>query len=159
MTPDAHVAESPVFSSPCTCLKARSLARTVTHIYDECLAPSGLRVTQFSLIGHARTPKGGRPPAVSELAARLFTDRTTLTRNLRPLIAAGYLRLEHGDDARSKSVIVTDEGERAWRNARALWRDAQALVRERAGTDTIAELEGLIERAMRGLIDASRAAP
>lgn len=158
MHSDALADDAPVFTSPCTCLKARSLARTVTQIYDECLAPSGLRVTQFSLIANARTQRGGHPPAVSELAARLFTDRTTLTRNLRPLIAAGYLRLEHGEDARSKSVIVTEAGEQAWRTARALWKDAQAAVRERAGDDTIAQLEALIERTMRGLTVRPRAA-
>jgi len=91
----------------------RSLARRVTQLYDDTLAPSGLRITQYALIAHARRPKGAPAPTVSDLAAALVTDRTTLTRNLRPLIAAGLVRVEAGGDARSKAVRVTDAGEQA----------------------------------------------
>jgi DNA-binding MarR family transcriptional regulator len=142
--------------TPCTALKVRSLARRVTQIYDEILAPSGLKITQFGLIGHARRPKGGPAPTVSALAAALVTDRTTLTRNLRPLIAAGLLRLEPGPDARSKAVVVTDEGEAAWREARVLWKLAQARVRQLSGERAIERLEGLIDEVLPALGAAER---
>lgn len=131
--------------SPCTCFKVRSLARRISQLYDETLAPSGLRGTQYSVLAHARRPRGAAPPSVSELAAATFTDRTTLTRNLRPLIASGLIALESGPDARSKAVVVTDAGEQAFRKARELWRVAQARVREIGGDQAVGRLETLID--------------
>lgn len=145
--PDASE-KSASAASACTCLKVRSLARRVTQLYDDTLAPSGLRITQFGLIAQARRPRGGTPPTVSELAALLHTDRTTLTRNLRPLIAAGLLRLDHGEDARSKAVVVTDAGEAAFRGAREHWRRAQSRVRALGGASEIARLEEAIDHLL-----------
>lgn len=130
---------------PCTAFRIRSLARQVSQLYDETLAPSGLRGTQFSLLAHARRPRSGLPPTVTELAAAMFTDRTTLTRNLKPLLSAGLVRLEPGQDARSKGVVVTEEGEQAFRQARELWKRAQLRVRQVAGAAEVGELERLIE--------------
>lgn len=130
---------------PCTSFKIRSLARQVSQLYDDTLAPCGLRGTQFSLLAHARRPRGGAAPTVSELAAAMFTDRTTLTRNLKPLMAAGLVRLETGADARSKGVVVTPAGEQVWREARELWKRAQARVREIAVAGAVGELEALID--------------
>ena len=144
-------------STPCTCFKVRSLARRVTQLYDDTLAPSGLRITQYALIAHARRPKGAPAPTVSDLAAALVTDRTTLTRNLRPLIAAGLVRVEAGGDARSKAVRVTDAGEQAYRVARPLWKAAQARVRDIAGARAIGRLEGLADEIVPLLDPRSRA--
>src|SRR5256886_9776624 len=101
-------------SSACTCFRLRSLTRRVTQLYDQALAPSGLTVTQYSLLAHAL--RHGAAPTVSELAKQLFTDRTTLTRNLKPLADAGLLKLGDGADARSKAVLVTAKGRSALRS-------------------------------------------
>src|SRR4051812_48820757 len=116
----------------CTCFRLRSLTRKVTQFYDKALAPSGLTVTQYSLMAHARRHEPGAP-TVTELAEALFTDRTTLTRNLRPLVDAGLLQLGEGADGRSKAVRVTAAGERAFRAAKPLWKQAQAEIQRRAG--------------------------
>ena len=129
----------------CTCFRLRSLTRKVTQFYDRALAPSGLTVTQYSLMAHVRRhPEGG--PAVSELAQSLFTDRTTLTRNLKPLVAARLLQIGDGRDARSKAVRMTPAGERAFQAARPLWKQAQAAISERAGESELRRLHDMIER-------------
>ena len=132
-------------ASGCTCFKLRSLARRVTQLYDHVLAPSGLKVTQYSLLASARRREGSDPPTVTELAQRLFTDRTTLTRNLRPLVAAGFIRIGAGPDERSKAVIITPKGETAYQAARPLWKAAQTLMHERAGDPHLAALHELID--------------
>ena len=129
----------------CTCFKLRSLARRVTQLYDQALAPAGLTVTQYSLIATARRRAKVAPPAVGELAQALVTDRTTLTRNLKPLIDAGYLELRPGVDGRSKAVIVTAHGEAAYRAARPLWKLAQAAMEARAGARRIADIHTLVD--------------
>jgi DNA-binding MarR family transcriptional regulator len=132
--------------SACTCFKLRSLSRRVTQLYDQALAPSGLTVTQYSLLAHALRQDAA--PTVSELAQRLFTDRTTLTRNLKPLADAGLVKVGDGADARSKAVLVTAQGRRAFQAARPLWKEAQARLRARAGDRRLAALHGLIEELL-----------
>src|SRR5512141_1390313 len=87
----------------CTCFALRKVTRTVTRLYDQHLAAAGLKTTQFSLlrwIGHA------------PLAARTNMERTTLTRNLKPLIDAGWVVLKPGADARQRIVTITPAGRR-----------------------------------------------
>jgi DNA-binding MarR family transcriptional regulator len=132
-------------SVACTCFKLRSLARRVTQLYDHEMAPSGLKVTQYSLLAHAMRGTVGVAPTVSELADAMFTDRTTLTRNLRPLVAAGFIEVAAGPDARSKAVRVTAAGEAAFRAARPLWKAAQARMHSLAGETEVASLHALVD--------------
>ena len=80
----------------CTCFALRKLTRTVTRIYDQHLAEAGIKTTQFSLlrwIAHEPVP-------IAVLAARMNTERTTLSRNLNPLIDAGWIVFKAGIDQR-----------------------------------------------------------
>ncbi|MBL8376599.1 MAG: winged helix-turn-helix transcriptional regulator [Burkholderiales bacterium] len=133
----------------CTCFKLRSLSRQVTRFYDRILAPAGLKVTQYSVLGRTRAcMAAGRAPTVSELAEALNTDRTTLTRNLGPLIDAGWLKVGDGPDARSKAVSLTPAGEAALRHARGMWREAERRLRETAADSDIDQLHTLIDRLL-----------
>ncbi len=145
-------------SSACTCFKLRSLSRRVTQLYDQALAPSGLKVTQYSVIAHARRKDGGAGPTVSDLADALFTDRTTLTRNLKPLVDAGFIKVGSGPDARSKAVCVTPRGEAAYQAARPLWKQAQLRMRSLAGEDQLNALHGLIEAILPQIEEVNEAA-
>ena len=147
---------SSVKSSACTCFKLRSLARRVTQLYDQALAPSGLKVTQYSVIGHARRRNGAPAPTVSELAQALLTDRTTLTRNLKPLVDAGFLKISSGVDARSKAVCVTPTGEAVYQSAQPLWKLAQAQLRELAGAEQLNALHAMIETILPQLNDVPK---
>lgn len=129
----------------CTCFMVRSLSRKISQLYDDALAPSGLKGTQFSLLLQARTRRGQAPLTVSALAGALHTDRTTLTRNLRTLEQAGLIALQAGADARSRCVVVTPAGEQSFRQAVGLWKQAQAQVRALCGAEQIAALEQLVD--------------
>ncbi len=100
MTSSTSSAASPV----CTCFMVRSLSRKISQLYDDTLAPSGLRGTQFSLLVQARNAPDG-PPTVSALAEQLHTDRTTMTRNLRTLQQAGFIDLDDADVAAGVRLI------------------------------------------------------
>src|SRR3989442_2749730 len=136
--------------SVCTCFRLRSLTRRVTQLYDQALAPSGLTVTQYSLLAHAL--REGAAPTLSELAQLLYTDRTTLTRNLKPLADAGLIKVGDGADARSKAVLVTAKGRSALQAARPLWKAAQARLRAQAGDRRLAALHGLIEELLHAVL-------
>ncbi|HEU0203650.1 MAG TPA: MarR family winged helix-turn-helix transcriptional regulator, partial [Burkholderiaceae bacterium] len=78
----------------CTNLKLRQLSRVVTRHYDAYVAATGLKNTQYSLLSHV-VLLGPIKPA--ELAQRMRLDASTLTRNLQPLLAQGWLRQGPGE--------------------------------------------------------------
>ena len=91
----------------CTCLILRQAARAVTEMYDQALKPCGLGVTQFALLG-AVARRG--PAGVTELAKALAIDRTTLSRNLRPLVDRGLLQAVGSADRRQRRIALTSRG-------------------------------------------------
>jgi len=107
----------------CNCLALRQAARHVTQFYDQVLAPSGLRTTQFSVL--AKLHHLG-PTTINNLAKDLVMDRTTLGRNILPLQRDGLIAAVQGTaDRRSKELHVTKAGEARLKNATELWAMAQ----------------------------------
>ena len=88
----------------CTCFNLRKAARAVTQYYDDALRPSGLRVTQFSLLS---VIKQFGTVNIGTLADEAVMDRTTLTRNLKLLEQEGLVTVTAGDDARVREVSLT----------------------------------------------------
>jgi len=109
----------------CTLFAVRSVSRAVTQLYEEALAPAGLKATQLSVLV-ATAARGGW--TMSDLADALNLDRTTLTRNTRPLERKGLIRVGPGRDRRSRSVELTERGHAVLRRAYPLWRRTQRRV-------------------------------
>ena len=114
----------------CACFNLRKAARAVTQAYDAALEPSGLRATQFSLLV-AVASLGA--PTVGGLAEAMVMDRTTMTRNLRPLERARLIALTAGEDRRVRHVALTAEGRRRLDDALPMWRRAQLRLVEGLG--------------------------
>ena len=125
----------------CTCAKLRRLSRRVTAVYDRELAAAGLRVTQYSMLSVIQRVAGDDGMPLTVLAERLDMDRTTLTRNLKPLIAQGWAELVASEvDARLRLARVTPAGRAAWQAARPHWKRAQLEVNRTLGDDTVERL-------------------
>ena len=122
--------------SPCTCFRLRKLARLVSQRYDRELASAGLTLNQYSILRRAARV----PQAIGALARELGMDRTTLTRDLRPLMAAGWVELVPGPDARQRQVRVTPAGQAVAAAARPSWRRAQDAVERQLGTAVVEQL-------------------
>ena len=116
----------------CTCANLRRATRVVTQVYDASLQPTGLRATQFTLL--ATLANRGELP-LSRLAEVLVMDRTTLTRNLKPLVQKGLIRIDHGEDQRVRRISLTDDGRRVFQDALPYWQQAQAQLVEGLGYD------------------------
>jgi len=134
-------------SQGCTCAKLRRLTRRITAVYDRELAAAGLRVTQYSLLAALRsdTGTGGTGSAggigLTELADRMDMDRSTLSRNLRPLIDRGWAELiAHGQDARVRVARLTAQGLAQWQSARPYWKRAQNEVNATLGAAQVLQL-------------------
>jgi DNA-binding MarR family transcriptional regulator len=128
----------------CTGAALRKATRRLCQFYDDALRPTGLKLTQYSVLS---TLAYAGDPSITDLADRLMMDRTTLTRNLRPLQNAGWVRLGRGGDARSRAVELTPEGRRVLEAAAPVWRDAELAVRERLGADGGEDLRRLLSDA------------
>jgi DNA-binding MarR family transcriptional regulator len=100
----------------------------VSRLYDEELRGVRLRTTQYSLL---RRLKHAGEVRQRDLGALTSLDETTLTRNLRPLIDAGWVGIHAGEDRREKFVKVTDAGTAKLREARPAWERAQERMRAR----------------------------
>ena len=132
----------------CTCFRVRGAARRVTQIYGRHLAPSGLKISQFSLLGFV-TAEG--PVSIGRLSDLLTTDRTTLTRNLRPLLAAGLIERATSGDKRRHELVATAAGRALLKRALPLWAAAEHEVRAAMGAKLTADLHGAIDRSMEKL--------
>ena len=143
-------AAAPLRLSPaeCTCFRMRGAARRVSQIYSRHLAPSGLRISQFSLLGHVIS-RG--PVSITELSDLLATDRTTLTRNLRPLLASGVIERAAAGDKRRHELVATPAGSTLFKRALPLWARAEQEVRTAMGTKLTSDLHGALDRSMEKL--------
>ena len=94
----------------CACATIRRTDRALTQFYNEVLAPSGLYITQFTLLA---TITEAAPVTINRLAKILVMDRTTFTRNLEVLAKQHLVRIEEGEDQRMRLVFLTQEGEQA----------------------------------------------
>ena len=136
----------------CTNFKLRRVTRLVSRHYDAQLAASGLRTTQFSLLSTVLARGPLRPV---DLAGAMELDASTLTRNLKPLIEAGWLTLGEGADARSRLVAITDSGRAKHAEARASWQAAQRKLNDVLGIGQVAALHALLDRSLAQLQQAA----
>lgn len=122
-----HVTRNPASTplSLCVCHTLRRVTRAVTQLYDDALRPSGLRVTQFSLLV-AITRMG--EANLRQIEDALALDQTTLTRGLNLLERDGLIERAPHPDGRIKAMRLTSKGRRALETARPLWARAQADV-------------------------------
>ncbi len=132
----------------CTNLKLRQLSRAVTRHYDAYVAPTGLKNTQYSLLSHVVAFGPLRPGA---LAARMKLEPSTLTRNLHPLVAAGWVELGPGEDARSRLVSATEAGRAKRAEAQKAWKQAQLALNARLGEARVVALHALIDDCLLAL--------
>src|SRR5260370_7992445 len=104
--------------SPCVCNTLRMASRAVTQLYDDVLRPSGLRVTQFSIL--AMIARMGEAN-LKQLEDTLVIDQTTLTRSLNLLERDRVIEHVPHPDGRIKAMRLTSKGRRALETAWPLW--------------------------------------
>src|SRR5712692_2707000 len=124
--------------SPCVCNTLRMVTRAVTQLYDDALPPSGLRVTQFSIL--ATIARMGEAN-LKQLEDTLAIDQTTLTRSLNLLELDGVIERASPPDGRIKAMRLTSKGRRGLEAARPLWAQAQAKVLHELGTKAWADAQ------------------
>src|SRR5215204_2656485 len=128
----------------CIAVRLRLLNRVVTNLYDDALRPLGLKVSQLNILVVTAHLGLARPAQVCKI---LQLDVSTLSRNVKPLQAHGWLEVVPEDDARSQPFRLTAQGKRLIEKAVPAWEEAQRQATELLGEEGIA----LLDRATRKL--------
>src|ERR1700729_751720 len=137
----------------CNCFAVRAAARHVTQAYDQFLAPTGLRTTQFSIL--AKLKRRG-PLTINVLAEDMAMDRTTLGRNVLPLERDGLIRIEPvANDRRAKELHLTAAGAKRHQAALKAWTEAQGRFEETFGPQRAAQLRTMLRAVVATDFDAS----
>src|SRR5437764_14000803 len=138
--------ENEALARQCNCLAIRQAARHVSQFYDQLLAPSGLRATQFAIL--SRLQRGG-PMTINALAAALVMDRTTLGRNILPLEREGLIEIGPGaSDRRRREIRLSTAGAARLAAARRRWAKAQARFDTVVGSERAAALRDLLREVV-----------
>lgn len=109
----------------CAVFNFRKLSRALTQLYSQVMKETGLRSTQFTILGVLSHTED---ITMSRLAEVLVMERTTLTRNLKPMSREGWIELKVGEDRRQRVVRLTDEGKALLLKALPLWAKAQERI-------------------------------
>ena len=154
VTPDQiePVTGGPVPGKPqgCTNMKLRQLTRAVGSHFDAVVGASGLKGTQYSLLSHVVKLGPIRPVT---LAHTMKLAPSTLSRNLKPLIDAGWVTTCPGEDDRGHLVVATEAGVALRADAQRQWLSAQLAINQRLGVDNVVALHALLDTCL-ALLDA-----
>ena len=125
----------------CHCSKVRRASNAITKTYNRYLSPSGISVSQFSLMEHLTTLA---PVTVSQLAIRCHLDRTTLVRNLKSLEESGYVSDISETGVRKRQLLLTDLGREKLDFAETLWLEAQEYIKSSIGESNLIALTDIL---------------
>jgi DNA-binding MarR family transcriptional regulator len=131
-------------SKTCIAVRSRLLNRVVTNLYDDALRPLGLKVSQLNILVVTAKVGLARPARMCEI---LQLDASTLSRNVKPLQAHGWLEVVPEEDARAQPFRLTAKGKRLIERAVPAWEEAQRRATELLGEEGIA----LLDRAAKKL--------
>lgn len=129
----------------CSNFRLRQLMRRFDQHYDAELAKAGLKTTQYSLLSYLIELEPVRP---GELARAMKMQPSTLTRNLKPLLSAGWAELGAGADARSRCITSTKAGREKRAQAKRRWKSAQLGINAVLGEPRVLALHALIDECM-----------
>lgn len=132
----------------CLWLRARRLSRVMTRAYDEALRPLGIQISQLGLL-NVIALHGEEGAGMSAIADLLVMDRTTLSRNIRPLARAALIRVMRApDDGRARVVVLTPAGRGVIDEAAPLWEGAHRKTVAALGAEEAAVLRDRLDAAV-----------
>jgi DNA-binding MarR family transcriptional regulator len=135
----------------CSNFKLRQATRVVSRHYDAVMASAtGLKTSQYSLLSHI--DKLG-PLQPSDLAAHMALEPSTLSRNLQPLIAQGWVQVGPGSNQRSRTLTLSDAGRVKRAEAKSAWKAAQLAFNARLGVERVARLHELLDECLALMAD------
>jgi DNA-binding MarR family transcriptional regulator len=138
----AEIAEAT--SATCLATRVRQLSRIVTRVYDDAMRPLGITASQFTLLTQLAQQDG---ITAVEIGHSLDIEKSTLSRNLKRLLALGHLTMDPPAGRRGRGLHLTPKGQAVIQQAYPVWKDAQARAVRVMGPESRTTLDGLLVQA------------
>lgn len=131
-------------SSACLATRIRQLSRIVTRLYDDALRPLGITASQYTLLAQLASRDG---ITAVEIGHELDIEKSTLSRNLKRLLALGMIIMDPPAGRRGRGLHLTPKGQAALVDAFPIWREAQGRATSILGPETRGLLDDLLGHA------------
>lgn len=131
-------------SSACMATRVRQLSRIVTRVYDDALRPLGITGSQYTLLAQLASRDG---ITAVEIGGDLDIEKSTLSRNLKRLLALGHLIMDPPAGRRGRGLHLTPKGQAVLKDAYPIWQSAQMKANTALGADSRAKLDELLHLA------------
>ncbi len=138
----AQIAETT--ASSCLATRVRQLSRIVTRVYDDAMRPLGITASQYTLL--AQLAARDSITAV-EIGHDLDIEKSTLSRNLKRLLALGHIIMDPPAGRRGRGLHLTPKGQAVLKDAYPIWLAAQGRAVGIMGEDSRSVLDGLLVQA------------
>ncbi|MDV6378894.1 MarR family winged helix-turn-helix transcriptional regulator [Sporosarcina sp. GW1-11] len=117
----------------CACANLRTVTGSLTQLYNKLLKPTGLKITQYYMLGNIYTSPN---LSISKLGEIMLLDQTTVTRNLNILKDSGYVKVKRAEyDSRTKVVTITELGYEKLNHATPIWMQVQEQIEGSIGNE------------------------
>ena len=144
----AEIAESA--ASGCLATRVRQLSRIVTRVYDDALRPLGITGSQYTLLAQLASRDG---ITAVEIGGDLDIEKSTLSRNLKRLLALGHLVMDPPAGRRGRGLHLTPKGQAVLKEAYPIWQTAQTKATMALGTESRGKLDELLHLAEKLIAD------
>jgi DNA-binding MarR family transcriptional regulator len=128
----------------CLATRVRQLSRIVTRVYDDAMRPLGITASQFTLLTQLANQDA---ITAVEIGFSLDIEKSTLSRNLKRLLALGLLVMDPPAGRRGRGLHLTPKGQEVIKQAYPVWQDAQRKASGVMGADSRATLDALLNQA------------
>lgn len=131
-------------AAACLASRVRQLSRIITRVYDDALRPLGITASQYTLLAQLASRDG---ITAVEIGHDLDIEKSTLSRNLKRLLALGHLNMDPPAGRRGRGLHLTPKGQAVLKDAYPIWLDAQRRTTAVMGPESRATLDGLLDQA------------
>lgn len=138
----ADIAETT--AGACLATRVRQLSRIITRVYDDAMRPLGITASQYTLL--AQLAARDSITAV-EIGHELAIEKSTLSRNLKRLLALGHIIMDPPAGRRGRGLHLTPKGQAILKDAFPIWQDAQTRAVSAMGAESRNVLDGLLSQA------------
>jgi DNA-binding MarR family transcriptional regulator len=128
----------------CLATRVRQLSRIITRVYDDAMRPLGITASQYTLL--AQLAARDSITAV-EIGHDLDIEKSTLSRNLKRLLALGHINMDPPAGRRGRGLHLTGKGQAVLKDAFPVWQDAQKRTVGAIGGDSRSVLDNLLHQA------------
>ncbi len=137
-------------AAACLATRVRQLSRIVTRVYDDAMRPLGITASQYTLLAQLASRDG---ITAVEIGQDLDIEKSTLSRNLKRLLALGHIIMDPPAGRRGRGLHLTPKGQVVLKDAFPVWQEAQRKTVGVMGPESRAVLDGLLSQAERLVAD------